>query len=958
MKIGILASAVGLAVSAVALAEASKTSDFIPVSRTSLIDPEIQVFQKTGFPREDNNGLVGEARLSPLNGGREFRAPVQQSSANTFDPRGTPNVVTLRTDYEAITGPMGEQSDFTFTGNGRVFAPSFMSGTLPPNVGFNARAGQTATFVRIIDPVNNPTTPAPPAGSNGVSNTTKMVRHRSPATPPNPPAFFTGHNTRTLVDLTQAPGSYTTFPIAPTADNDATVSMEVYNTTTGEQHSFEPVAIFTLFVTGRILWGGTCIEVDPGECTDFGLPNGAITEYLSLGPDPASFTTGIFVPAAICEDVQGNAIPGCVPPAGTNVGDPTTIVVGSWHRMIGRTTSDGRFETDIDRLDGNPAYTIYSNILLTSGFLDRIGSNTSFESPEAVTFFDNIEFQGEPFVLPTAPDLECPFIDDLEWLNTGPVLGQTDAWFVALSSAANIVVDGARGQVMQQINNVSSDNEYREEMRRNLPNGFATGGDPWELCVEVRTTGGTVRGFAPDSELTNFVDGGVTTRVYLGREDPNDPQNPFFENSIYVQINVEYNPIDDPFGANPQDNIPVIGVDIADTGANWATGSYRELCINVDVDNGMTVSSGGTLIYTGTAFANGANVYRFESENQGFGSGSSLRLNDVDFACSALPLVTLPALTVPYLDDMEWGIPGLPPNRHIDDELASPNTSTRYTTANGVVMAEENLLRGTSIVVAMQNVFRDTTQVAPPDVNSTEPFIFTQFTTDTPSIQVTPGGSDAWVVEMDWAMNDFFTSRGFSTAQLADVGGLLEIGGYLWYSAQDDKFYLFAAADGAAPEDDLINIDTGVTRASLGITPNAAFTVKAEYLPATDKIEWSVNGTVLGATNPIVGTDDQMMPRVHRSLDAIFVWGGDDDTAPAVAPLSTLFLDNLRVTSGATPCPGDTNGDRVVNFTDLNAVLATFGQTGPGLPGDVDGSGSVNFTDLNIILSNFGTTCP
>lgn len=59
------------------------------------------------------------------------------------------------------------------------------------------------------------------------------------------------------------------------------------------------------------------------------------------------------------------------------------------------------------------------------------------------------------------------------------------------------------------------------------------------------------------------------------------------------------------------------------------------------------------------------------------------------------------------------------------------------------------------------------------------------------------------------------------------------------------------------------------------------------------------------------------------------------------------------------PCPGDTNGDRVVNFADLNQVLSQFGQSGaPGtLAGDVNNDGVVNFADLNIVLSNFGLAC-
>ncbi len=57
------------------------------------------------------------------------------------------------------------------------------------------------------------------------------------------------------------------------------------------------------------------------------------------------------------------------------------------------------------------------------------------------------------------------------------------------------------------------------------------------------------------------------------------------------------------------------------------------------------------------------------------------------------------------------------------------------------------------------------------------------------------------------------------------------------------------------------------------------------------------------------------------------------------------------------PCIGDVNGDRVVNFADLNIVLGNFGQAGTGLPGDVNNDGVVNFADLNIVLGAFGTVC-
>ena len=86
-------------------------------------------------------------------------------------------------------------------------------------------------------------------------------------------------------------------------------------------------------------------------------------------------------------------------------------------------------------------------------------------------------------------------------------------------------------------------------------------------------------------------------------------------------------------------------------------------------------------------------------------------------------------------------------------------------------------------------------------------------------------------------------------------------------------------------------------------------------------------------------------------LDTIDIYSGG---------MEALLLSNPQTVLPPlpTPCVGDTNGDNIVNFSDLNTVLASFGQTGAGLPGDVNGDGAVNFGDLNTILSNFGTSCP
>ncbi len=82
---------------------------------------------------------------------------------------------------------------------------------------------------------------------------------------------------------------------------------------------------------------------------------------------------------------------------------------------------------------------------------------------------------------------------------------------------------------------------------------------------------------------------------------------------------------------------------------------------------------------------------------------------------------------------------------------------------------------------------------------------------------------------------------------------------------------------------------------------------------------------------------------------------------PLNAPFDVLTATSAwgrRPAGGAPTCviPGDTNGDDVVNFVDLNIVLSQFGSSGGGLAGDVNGDGVVDFSDLNALLSNYGRT--
>lgn len=65
-------------------------------------------------------------------------------------------------------------------------------------------------------------------------------------------------------------------------------------------------------------------------------------------------------------------------------------------------------------------------------------------------------------------------------------------------------------------------------------------------------------------------------------------------------------------------------------------------------------------------------------------------------------------------------------------------------------------------------------------------------------------------------------------------------------------------------------------------------------------------------------------------------------------------------TSTPATCPGDVNGDRQVNLTDLAILLAHFG-TPSGqtrATGDLDADGDVDLSDLSQLLAHFGGVCP
>lgn len=145
------------------------------------------------------------------------------------------------------------------------------------------------------------------------------------------------------------------------------------------------------------------------------------------------------------------------------------------------------------------------------------------------------------------------------------------------------------------------------------------------------------------------------------------------------------------------------------------------------------------------------------------------------------------------------------------------------------------------------------------------------------------------------------------------------------------SFWLWYVNDGNSSVDDtlaaLISSDDGATWETLVHVDRST--------DGWEKIELRL------ADSPVALTSQMRLRFIARD---------DHDGSIVEAAIDSVEVSFRR----CVPPPGDANGDFIVDFTDLNAVLSTFGQSGAALAGDVDGDGDVDFTDLNMVLVSFG----
>lgn len=80
------------------------------------------------------------------------------------------------------------------------------------------------------------------------------------------------------------------------------------------------------------------------------------------------------------------------------------------------------------------------------------------------------------------------------------------------------------------------------------------------------------------------------------------------------------------------------------------------------------------------------------------------------------------------------------------------------------------------------------------------------------------------------------------------------------------------------------------------------------------------------------------------------------DPSIVEAAVDTVSITGVVGGSSPPPCPGDVDGDRRVDFSDVIGVLSLWGTSGPA--GDTNASGRVDFDDIIRVLSLWNTTCP
>ncbi len=120
-------------------------------------------------------------------------------------------------------------------------------------------------------------------------------------------------------------------------------------------------------------------------------------------------------------------------------------------------------------------------------------------------------------------------------------------------------------------------------------------------------------------------------------------------------------------------------------------------------------------------------------------------------------------------------------------------------------------------------------------------------------------------------------------------------------------------------------------------------------------IRYAVDTTGGNSGSPVVDEGTGLAIGIHTHAGCTSSGGSNQGTAIEHPNFRAALASPRGVCTQGLAC--DVNGDRVVNFGDLNVVLSNFGGPGSLATGDVTGDGQVNFADVNAVLSHWEQRC-
>ncbi len=207
--------------------------------------------------------------------------------------------------------------------------------------------------------------------------------------------------------------------------------------------------------------------------------------------------------------------------------------------------------------------------------------------------------------------------------------------------------------------------------------------------------------------------------------------------------------------------------------------------------------------------------------------------------------------------------------------------------------------------------------------------------------QVDVNNAGDWIVtgdtDGDGNFDEYIALNGAIILRQGDlVDGVNLSGSVNAVSLNDDG--VLAHIWGSGDEERLYTTDTATNETSVILAVNDVIEVQTDGTTAYTVLDFNASG-VIGP-----GLDFQEDGFIHVEVDLEPVGGGEEFEA----------IIRLDLGGGGPLCPGDLNGDFVVNSEDLNILLGAFGSTADG---DLDDDGDTDSTDLNILLGNFGNAC-